>query len=46
MTKRPPFVIRLYYKGGGNYRILADIRDKELVIIVVEVGHRSSIYKQ
>ena len=28
----------------GDYRILADIRDGELLILVIEVGHRSRIY--
>ena len=28
----------------GDYRILADIRDNELVLVLVEVGHRSRIY--
>lgn len=30
----------------GDYRILADIQDNKLVIIVVEIGHRKSIYGQ
>ncbi|WP_455154934.1 type II toxin-antitoxin system RelE family toxin [Stomatobaculum longum] len=29
----------------GNYRILAEIEDKELIILVIEVGHRNSVYK-
>lgn len=29
----------------GNYRIICDIRDNELVIIAVEIGHRSKVYK-
>ncbi|MBK5897807.1 type II toxin-antitoxin system RelE family toxin [Catonella massiliensis] len=28
----------------GDYRILADIRDNELILVLVEVGHRSRIY--
>ena len=28
----------------GNYRILAEIRDNELVLLLVEAGHRSRIY--
>jgi len=28
----------------GDYRILADIRDNELVLVLVEIGHRSRIY--
>ena len=27
-----------------DYRILAEIRDNELVLVLVEVGHRSRIY--
>ena len=29
----------------GDYRILADIRDDEIIIIIVEIGHRREIYK-
>jgi len=29
----------------GNYRILAKINDDEVVIVVVEVGHRKDIYE-
>ena len=29
----------------GRFRFLADIGDKELVILVIKVGHRSSIYR-
>ena len=28
----------------GDYRILVEIRDNELVLVLVEVGHRSRIY--
>ena len=28
----------------GDYRILAEIRESELVLVLVEVGHRSRIY--
>lgn len=28
----------------GDYRILVDIRDNELVLVFVDVGHRSRIY--
>ena len=28
----------------GNYRILAKIQDKELLVLIVQVGHRSRIY--
>lgn len=29
----------------GNYRIISKIEDEELMILVVEVGHRREIYK-
>ena len=28
----------------GSYRILAEIQDSDLIILVIEVGHRSAIY--
>ncbi len=28
----------------GNYRILASIEDQELLILLVEIGHRRKIY--
>lgn len=28
----------------GDYRIILDIQDKKLIIFVVELGHRKSIY--
>ena len=28
----------------GNYRILAEIRDNELVLVLIDAGHRSRIY--
>lgn len=29
----------------GNYRIIYEIQDRELIVVVVLVGHRSEIYK-
>ncbi|HIH25121.1 TPA: type II toxin-antitoxin system RelE/ParE family toxin [Candidatus Woesearchaeota archaeon] len=29
----------------GEYRIIADIQDKQLIILVIELGHRKAIYK-
>jgi len=29
----------------GDYRILAEINDAEIIIIIVEVGHRRDIYR-
>jgi mRNA interferase RelE/StbE len=28
----------------GDYRILCQIEDEKLIVLVVEIGHRSSIY--
>ena len=28
----------------GNYRILADIQDCKVVVLVLEIGHRKNIY--
>jgi len=30
----------------GTYRILYEIHDRELVIMVVKVGHRKEVYRQ
>jgi len=30
----------------GNYRILADIQDEKVIVLVVSIGHRGDIYKQ
>ncbi len=36
-----------YYKlRVGDYRIILDIIEDEIVILVLEVGHRKSIYKR
>ena len=29
----------------GVYRIVYEIKDKELIVLVVQVGHRSKVYK-
>jgi mRNA interferase RelE/StbE len=30
----------------GDYRILVEIRDKEMVVMAVSVGHRRDVYRQ
>ena len=30
----------------GDYRLLADIQDNKIVILILNVGHRSEIYKE
>ncbi|MBD2655281.1 type II toxin-antitoxin system RelE/ParE family toxin [Synechocystis sp. FACHB-383] len=34
-----------YRARQGTYRIIYEIRETELVVAVIKVGHRSSIYK-
>lgn len=29
----------------GNYRILCDIQDHKLVVLVIEIGHRREVYR-
>jgi len=29
----------------GDYRIICEIRDKELLVLVIEVGHRREVYR-
>jgi mRNA interferase RelE/StbE len=49
---RPPAAIQLAGGAGewrvrtGDYRIIYDIRDEELFILVVRVGHRRDVYRR
>ena len=50
-TRPFDFIDRLvgqpYYKlRVGEYRIIMDIINDDLIILVVEVGHRKNIYKR
>ena len=29
----------------GDYRLICEIKDQKLVVLVVEIGHRSDIYR-
>lgn len=29
----------------GNYRIISEIQDENVIILVIEIGHRRDIYK-
>ena len=29
----------------GDYRVLCDIRDAQLIVLVIEVGHRREVYR-
>ena len=35
-----------YKIQSGNYRIIYEIRDKVLLVLVVRIGHRQDVYKQ
>lgn len=35
-----------YRVRHGPYRIIYEIRDRDLVVIVVKIGHRSHVYRQ
>ncbi len=36
----------LYRIRIGNYRLLYEINDERLIVLVVKVGHRKNVYKQ
>ncbi|MDZ4872108.1 MAG: hypothetical protein CLLPBCKN_001496 [Chroococcidiopsis cubana SAG 39.79] len=48
---RPPGVLKmegeesLYRIRVGDYRIIYEIQDRVLLIVIVKVGHRSSVYR-
>jgi len=47
---RPPGVKALTGQRGwlrirvGDYRIVYEVRDSELVVLVIQIGHRSQVY--
>jgi mRNA interferase RelE/StbE len=47
---RPPGVKALTDQHGwlrirvGDYRIVYEVRDSELVVLVIQIGHRSQVY--
>jgi len=48
---RPSGVERLsgqerYRVRQGNYRIIYEINDKEVVVVVVKAGHRKDVYRR
>ena len=34
-----------YRVRQGNYRIIYEINDKEVIVVVVKVGHRKDVYR-
>ena len=51
MTPRPPGAIQLTGGDGelrirvGDYRIIYDVEDDALVVLVLRIGHRGDVYK-
>ncbi|TJY72658.1 type II toxin-antitoxin system RelE/ParE family toxin [Arthrobacter sp. CAU 1506] len=49
---RPPASKQLVGGDGerrirtGDYRIVYEVRDEELVVLVIRVGHRREVYRQ
>ena len=48
---RPSGIERLsgqerYRVRRGNYRIIYEINDREVVVVVVKVGHRKDVYRR
>lgn len=49
-TPRPPGVLKmeteenLYRVRVGDYRIIYQVQDRMLLIVVVKVGHRGNVY--
>ncbi|MBI4139699.1 type II toxin-antitoxin system RelE/ParE family toxin [Candidatus Woesearchaeota archaeon] len=40
LVENPYFRLR-----AGDYRIILDIKESELIILFIEVGHRKKVYK-
>ena len=38
--------LRLWRYRIGSYRLICEIKDQELVIVVVTLGHRKQVYKK
>ncbi len=41
LTKRKEYKLRV-----GTYRIIADIKDNTLQILIIHIGHRKNIYEK
>jgi mRNA interferase RelE/StbE len=41
LTNRQEYKLRV-----GDYRVIADINDSEIIIYIITIGHRSNIYKK
>jgi len=38
--------VPLYSLRVGDYRVIMDIKNKQMLIFVIEIGHRKKIYKR
>ena len=36
--------VPLYSLRVGDYRVIMDIKNKEIIIFVIKIGHRSKVY--
>lgn len=51
VTPRPPGAIQLAGGEGelrirvGNYRVIYDVEDDAIVVLVLRIGHRGDVYK-
>ena len=50
LVRRPPDVKKLKGRNAwrirvGDYRVIYEIHDRELVVLVVTVGHRREVYR-
>ena len=41
LTNRTEYKLRV-----GNYSVIADLKDNEMKILIILIGHRKNIYKQ
>jgi mRNA interferase RelE/StbE len=54
LDPRPPSVVQLasgprdpiWRVRVGEYRVLYEIRDTELIVVVIRIGHRREIYRR
>ncbi len=43
---RPMVGVKSWRLRVGDYRIIYDIHDKKLIILIIKVGHRREIYRK
>ena len=36
---------RLWRYRVGDYRIICELRDKEFIVLIIQIGHRKDVYK-